>query len=201
MLFIDFVEMDQFNGLNYVLTVVDSLSRFVKFYPCTKGITGEGVLKILLERWIQDYGKPLSIHSDNDVRFKSEKGFYQKAFKALDIETHFSIPRHPPSNGLCENENRAFIQNMRALSISCKTMNWPQLVPYCTWLMNSQISPSISVSPHEMFLGRPAWKFEVVQEPCLNPDAHSWLMEQLLIQEKAAFRFQHLREISRRRAK
>ena len=199
MLYIDFVQMDAYNHFDYVLTVVDALSRFVQFYPCQKGITGEGVLKMLMERWIAPFGKPSAIHSDNDVRFKKEKGFYQTAFRALGVEIHFSIPRHPASNGLCENENRAFIQNMRALSLSCKSLNWPQLVSYCTWLMNSQISTTTGLSPHEMFLGRPAWKFELVPEPCLNPESHTWLMEQLLVQEKAALRLQKLRQVARKR--
>ena len=168
-----------------VLTLA-SQSRIVSnmpivFYPCQKSITGEGVLKILLETWIAPYGKPLRIHSDNDVRFKQEKGFYQTAFKALGVKVHFSIPRHSASNGLCENKNRRFIQNLRALSLSCKNMNWPQMVPYCTWLMNSQISATTGMSPHEMFLGRPACRFEIVPEPCLNPESHTWLMEQPLI--------------------
>ena len=198
-LYVDFVQMDAFNNFDYVLVVVDALSRFVQCYPCQKAITGEGVLKLLLERWISPYGKPLAIHSDNDVRFKSEKGFYQTAFKAIGVEIHFALPRHPASNGLCERENRAFLQNLRALSISCKTMNWPQLVPYCVWLMNSQISTMTELSPHEMFLGRPPWKFELVPEPCLNPQAQSWLMEQLLAQEKAALRLKKLREVARKR--
>ena len=42
---IDFVQMDPRNNFDYVLTVVDALSRFVQFYPCQKGITGEGVMK------------------------------------------------------------------------------------------------------------------------------------------------------------
>ena len=173
-LYIDFIQMDAYNNFDYVLTIVDALSRFTKFVPCHKSITGEGVLKILLERWIDPYGKPSAIHSDNDVRFKSEKGFYQTAFKALGIDIHFSIPRHPSSNGLCENENRAFLQNMRALSLSCKTMNWPQIAPYCYWLMNSEICTTTQLSPHEMFLGKPAWKFELVNEPILNPESNSW---------------------------
>ena len=198
-LFLDFVQMDLFNNVDYVLVVVDALSRFVQCYPCQKSITGEGVLKLLLERWISVFGKPSAIHSDNDVRFKSGKGFCQSAFKTLGIEVHFSLPRHPASNGLCERENRAFIQNIRALSISCKSMNWPQMVPYCVWMMNSQISVMTNLSPHEMFLGRPPWKLELVPEPCLNPQAHSWLMEQLLIQENAVKRLQKLREVARKR--
>ena len=197
---IDFIQMDSHNNFDYVLTVVDALSLFVQFYPCQKSRTGEGVLKMLLERWITQYGKPSAIHSDNDVRFKQEKGFYQTVFKALDIEVHFSLPRHPASNGLCERGNRAFIQNMRALSLSLKNMNWPQMVPYCTWLMNSQISGTTGLTPHDMFLGKPAWKLEVVPEPCLNPEDHHWIMKQLLMQEKAVQRLQKLRETAMKRA-
>ena len=199
-LHIDIIAMDAYNNFDYVLTIVDALTRFTMFLPCQKNITGEGVLKLILERWITPYGKPCAIHSDNDVRFKSQKGFYQTAFKALGIETHFALPRHPGSNGLCENENKAFIQNMRALSLTMKTMNWPQLVPYCNWLMNSQFSPSTQMTPHELFLGRPSWRLELVPEPILNPDTHGWLMDQLLIQEKVAKRLQRLREISMKRA-
>ena len=65
--------------------------------------------------------------------------------------------------------------------------------------MNSQISATTGLSPHEMFLGRPPWKFDVIPEPCVNPESHSWLMEQLLIQEKASQRLQKLREVARKR--
>ena len=35
-LYIDFISMDSYNNFDYVLTVVDALSRFVKFFPCQK---------------------------------------------------------------------------------------------------------------------------------------------------------------------
>ena len=41
-IYIDFVQMDMYNNFDYILTIVDSLSRFVQFFPCQKGITGEG---------------------------------------------------------------------------------------------------------------------------------------------------------------
>ena len=169
------------------------LSHFVQFFHCTKNITREGVFKLSIERWIAPFGKPSSLHSDNDVRFKSEKGFYQGVFRALNIDVHFAIPRHPKSNGLCENTNRAFLQNMRVLALRCKTQNWPQLVPYCTWLMNAQVSHNVGLSPHELFLRRPSWKLELIPEPNVNPDVNSFLCEQLLIQEKASQILQEIR--------
>ena len=194
LVYIDFIQMDPYNNFDYILTIVDALSRFVQFIPCQKGITGEGTLKLILERWISVFGKPNTIHSDNDVRFKNPKGFYQSIFRALSVDVHFSIPRHPASNGLCENVNKSFLQNMRSLSLSLKTNNWPQLVAYCTWLMNSQISPLTNQCPSEMFLGKPAWKTELISEPNTNPSTQEWIMQQILSQEKASQRLQKLRE-------
>ena len=198
-LYVDFIAMDAFNYHDYVLTIVDALTRFVMFIPCTKNISGEGTLKTILKEWISHFGKPREILSDNDVRFSQEKGFYQSAFKALGIDVHFGIPRHPQSNGLCERINRSFLQNCRAMSIDCKTMDWPKLCPFVAWTMNSQISSSTGFSPSELFLGRPSWKFTKVPEPCSNPTVESWLEDQLILQESASKRLAHLREVSLRR--
>ena len=106
--------------------------------PCSKNISGEETLKLILKEWIQHYGKPSTIMSDNDVRFSQQKGFYQKVFASLNIQTKFSLPRHPQSNGLCERTNRAFLQNLRAMTVEMKTMDWPKLVPIVNWLMHSR---------------------------------------------------------------
>ena len=190
---LDFVQMDPYNGYDYVLTLVDHLSHFVQFIPTQKSITGEGVLRLILDRWISIYGKPAVIRSDNDVRFRQNTGFYQAAFRALDVKLSFSLPRLPRSNGFVENVNKQFLQNLRALSLTTKNNNWPQLFPYCTFLMNAQISPETQMSPHEMFLGRPAWRFDLPNEPITNPETHSWIMEQLELQEVASRRLKVLR--------
>ena len=121
--YVDFVQMDDCNNHNYVLTIVDGLTKFAKFVPCTKNISGEETLKVILRDWVQNFGKPSVIMSDNDVRFSQNKGFYQKVFKSLKIDIRFSVPRHPQSNGLCERTNRAFLQNMRAMTMQMKTLD------------------------------------------------------------------------------
>ena len=192
-LYIDFISMDNCDKYNYVLTIVDGLSRFAKFIPCTKNITGEETLKVIFQHWIQHYGKPTTIMSDNDVRFSQTSSFYQKVFKSFQIKTKFSLPRHPQSNGLCERTNRAFLQNLRALSMEFKTMDWPKLTPIVTWLMNSQVNPKTGYSPSELFLGKPSWKLEVTPEMESTPSLDAFLQEQMLIQENVQKRLQKLR--------
>ena len=85
-IYVDFISMDDVDNYNYVLTIVDGLTKFCKFVPCQKSISGEDTLKLILRDWVQHYGKPSTIMSDNDVRFNQYKGFYQKIFKSLGIE-------------------------------------------------------------------------------------------------------------------
>ena len=193
-IFVDFIKMDDVNNFNYVLTIVDGLTRFVKFCPCKNTITGEGTLKVILTEWIQNFGKPQQILSDNDVRFAQQKGFYQSGFKALGVDINFGLLRHPQSNGLCERVNRPFLQNVRALSLEMNTMEWPKLCPLVSWIMNSQISSNTGYSPSELFLGKPSWKFQTFPEPATNPLVKNWLEEQMMLQEIAIKRLEKLRE-------
>ena len=48
-IYIDFVQLDEFNNFDYALDIVDGLSRFVQYIPCTKPNTGEKVLKVILK--------------------------------------------------------------------------------------------------------------------------------------------------------
>ena len=153
LIYIDFVSMDPYNQHNYVLTIVDALTKFVKFIPCTKNISGEDTLKLILKEWIVHYDKPTTIFSDNDVRFSHNQGFYQKVFRSMGIQTKFSIPRHPQSNGLCERTNRAFLQNMRILTMEMRTMDWPKLCPIVTWMVNSQINPQTILQVSYFWVG------------------------------------------------
>ena len=193
-LYIDFIQLDPVDQYNYVLTMVDSLTRFCKFVPCRKTITGEETLRIILTEWIQNFDKPCCIMSDNDVRFSQETSFYRNVFKQMGIQVKFSIPRHPASNGLCERTNRSFLQNLRALTQSMKTMNWPKLVPVVTWIMNSQISVKTGYSASELFLGRPSWKLDLIPEPDSHPKVESFLQEQMDLQEAAMQRLKILRQ-------
>ena len=57
-IYVEFISMDPCQTehgptFNYVLTIVDSLTRFVQFVPCCKSITGEETLKVILNNWIR----------------------------------------------------------------------------------------------------------------------------------------------------
>jgi transposase InsO family protein len=196
-IFLDFVALDEFNSFDYALGIVDGLSRFCLYLTCYKEVTGEK--RMILKEWVKKFGRPNEVLSDNDIRFKASSGFYQEAIKSLGIKVSFSLPRRPSSNGLMERENRSFVQTVRCLVHETGTKDWPKLLPYVNFVMNSQISSSTGMSPSELFLGRSPWKFESVGEPCESPSVENWILEQLLLQEKASLRLKHLRSLAMER--
>ena len=66
-LYVDYTEMPKFGGYDLALVVTSALTRFTRVFPCTKHITGEETIKILLEEWFCVYGAPEGINSDKDI--------------------------------------------------------------------------------------------------------------------------------------
>ena len=48
-LYLDYTEMPKFEGYNFAIVVTCGLNRFTRVFPCTKHMTGEETIKILLE--------------------------------------------------------------------------------------------------------------------------------------------------------
>ena len=200
MIFVDFVQVDEYQNFDYVLTIVDGLSRFCRFFPCKKTINGEKAFKIIFEGWIQVYGLPREVISDNDVRFTSEVGWWRSTLESLGVKVTFTQPRHPQSNGLCERTNRKFLQTMRIFMHQQTSRDWLRLIPYVTWVLNNQINPQTQYTPHELFFGRPTFALEVPPEPTTTPLVQEWVLEHSNLCARAQKNLQKLRARRLKRA-
>ena len=54
-------------------------------FACTKHITGEETIKILLEEWFCVYGAPKEIHSDEHVRVSSDTPWYKRVLMSFNV--------------------------------------------------------------------------------------------------------------------
>ena len=61
-LYVDYTEMPKFRGYDVALLVTCGLTRFTRVFPCTKHLTSEETIKILLEEWFCVYGAPKEIN-------------------------------------------------------------------------------------------------------------------------------------------
>ena len=72
---VDFIHgLPRFGRYDSCLVVTCGLSRFICVFPCKKKITGEQTVKMLVEQWFEPCGAPIQVHSDEDVRIRSDTG-------------------------------------------------------------------------------------------------------------------------------
>ena len=194
LLYVDYTEMPKFGGYDFALVVTCGLTRFTRVFPCTKHITGEETIKILLEEWFCVYGAPKEVNSDEEVRVRSDTGWYKRVLRSLNDQVSTGIPYSHTSNPLCERQIRVLKENVRIWCKTERTRDWVRLLPVISLMMNSQESSATGYSPHELFLGRPAWFLHA----CYPEDTHSsvgeWVQEQQAKVDKAKAMLQRVRE-------
>ena len=149
--------MLKFGGSDVALVVTCGLTRFTRVYPCTKHITGEETIKILLEEWFCVYGAPKEINSDKDVRVRSATGWYKRVLRFLNLQVSMEIPYTHTSNPPCERQIRVLKENVRIWCKAERTKDWVRLCPVLSLMMNSQESSATGYTPHELFMGPSAW--------------------------------------------
>ena len=124
-------------------------------------ITGEQTVKISVEQWFEHYGAPKEVHSDEDVRIRSDTGWYKRVLDALNVHVTAGVPYTHTSNPLCERQNCVLEQKLRILKRQERTKDWVRLLPWAVLTMNTQESSSTGYTPQELFHGvRPAWIFK-----------------------------------------
>ena len=98
LLHVDFIcGLPRFGGYGSCLVVTSGLSSFTRVFPCNKEFTGEQTVKMLVEQWFEPYGAPKQVHSDEDVRIRSDTGWYKRVLNALNVEVTINlcpIPTH-----------------------------------------------------------------------------------------------------------
>ena len=82
------------------------------------------------------------MHSDKDVRIRSDTGWYKRVLNALNVEVTTGVPYIHTSNPLCERQNRVVEQNLRILMKQERTKDWVRLVPWAVLTVNSHRSSS-----------------------------------------------------------
>ena len=99
LLYVDFIHgLPRFGGYDGCLVVTCGLSRFTRVFPCNEKITGEQTVKMLVEQWFEPHGAPKQVHSDEDVRIRSDTGWYKQVPNALNVEVTTGVPYTDTSN-------------------------------------------------------------------------------------------------------
>ena len=93
--------MPKFGGYDFALVVPCGLTRFTRVFACTKHITREETINILLEERFCVYGAPTETNSDRNVREQSDTGWYKRVQRSLNVQVSTGTPYTHTSNPLC----------------------------------------------------------------------------------------------------
>ena len=194
LLYVDHTKMPKFGGYDFALVATCGLTRFIWVIPCTKHITGEETIKILLEEWFCVYGAPKEINSDEDVPVRSDTGWYKGVLRSLNVQVSTGILHTHTSNPLGERQIRVLKENVRIWCKAERTKDWVRLLPVISLMMNSQESLATGYSPHELFMGRPAWFLHAPYPEDSHSTVGKWVKEQQDKVDKAKAMVQRVRD-------
>ena len=151
-LYIDFVHMSSPSryGHKYILTVIDSFSRFFTAVPCHRDRAIDAA-EALVKLYCRFGTRPKEVSSDRGTHFTGS--VMTEMHRLLGIKMSFHVAWHPESSGIIERQHRTL---KNALFITCTERNcdWIDILDFCVYAMNCAKNRATKVSPFAAIYGR-----------------------------------------------
>ena len=133
----DFTEMLESLGYNYILVVVDRFSKEVIFVPCTKEETAYSTAELFRDHvWCQ-HGLLSTVVSDHGSVFVSN--FLGELYKLLGIKRKMSTAFHPQTDGQTEWLNHEINQYLRTY-VNDRQDDWAKWIKIAQFVWNNTVS-------------------------------------------------------------
>jgi len=141
---VDFTEMPESLGYNYILVVVDRFSKEVVFVPCTKEETTLSTTELFRDHvWCQ-HGLLSSVVSNRGSVFASS--FLGELYRLLGIKRKMSTAFHPQTDGQMERLSREINQYLRTY-VSDRQNEWAKWIKIAQFIWNNTVSEVTTDSP------------------------------------------------------
>lgn len=129
---------------DYILVVVDRLSKMAHFLPCKSSIDGPGVAQLFVERIWSLHGLPASVVTDRGRQFLNE--FNAALCKLIGTQHAVSSAYHPETDGQTERVNRILGEMLRHYT-NWKYDNWDLNLPLVEFAHNNAPSSATGMTP------------------------------------------------------
>ena len=136
------------NGYRYILTAIDRFSRWFTATPM-RDITAEITMETFMNGWIQHFGCPLTVVTDQGSQFTSH--LWKSYMKILGIKHITTTSYHPQSNGIVENVHRRLKDALRMQKFP---QQWYYNLPIVMLVLHTTIKEELHCSPAELVLGQ-----------------------------------------------
>lgn len=138
------------NGNNYILTMMDDLSKLAIAIPIPNQ-TANTIAKDFATKFICVYGCPESILTDQGTNFMS--AIFKSLCKILAIDKLNTASYHPQTNGTLERSHHTLATYLRMYTNSSKN-DWDEWLPYACFCYNTTPHTSSGFTPYELVYGQ-----------------------------------------------
>ena len=149
-IYLDFVYMPPCRGKRFLLTMLDSFSRYFMAIPYAHDRAIDAA-RGLYQMYLTHREKPVIISTDRGTHFTGE--VFVEYCKLMDIKSELHCPWRPQSTGNLERQHRTL---KNAIFILCeeRSCQWLDILPEVVSNMNAMTNRSTGVSPHYIVTGR-----------------------------------------------
>ena len=189
---------------DYVLVVVDRLSKMAHFLACKSNITARQTAQLFVDRVWSLHGLPKSVVTDRGRQFLNS--FNAALLKLVGTKHNCSSAYHPESDGQTERVNRILGEMLRHFT-NLKYTDWDDYLPLVEFAHNNAPTTATGMSPFFCCYGKhpltpmsaviAAANAEWEQNPHLNKDflhADNFLRDRQEIVRKAQAAMQAARQ-------
>ena len=138
------------DGNKYILVIQDIFTKFVQTVAI-KDMTAISVFEALMGSWIQVFGPPHRLLTDNGANFTSST--LEDLFVLLKIQKLWTSPYRPQTDGSVERLNKT-ISGMLKSFISDMQDDWDQFLPMIVLAYNCTYNYKVRNSPFFLMMGR-----------------------------------------------
>ena len=132
-------------GHEYLLTLVDTATRYVNAVPLRK--VSAGVISNHLLTFFSCFGFPVKIQTDGASYFCGKQ--FDEFCKSYGIRHAVSSPYHPQSQGAVERSHQTMKSLLRKFALQFST-DWDDNIPYILFVMRDSPSESTGFSPFDL---------------------------------------------------
>jgi transposase InsO family protein len=168
LLCIDYLSLETSKGgYSNILVMTDHFTRYAQAVP-TRDQTAKTTAKVLLDRFVNHYGLPRQLHSDQGAQFESQ--VIKQLCHMLGIAKSHTTPYHAQGNAQTERFNSTLLSMLSCLPDEEKS-RWKDQVAYVVHAYNCTRHESTGFSPFQLMFGRkPRLPVDIVRDVNLLQD-------------------------------
>jgi hypothetical protein len=138
------------NGYEYILVVVDYVSKWVEAIPCRKASTEEAIqmIKIVI---FPRYDVPRFLISDGGLHFIGKD--FKRCLAKLGIEHRVSTTYHPQTNGQAETSNK-HLKGILMKTVTKGGKDWSKKLDEALWAYRTAHKTPTGMTPYQFVYGK-----------------------------------------------